>query len=81
MVGSQHGAGPSQQMRPRTGLYIYKHQGGSFPPDTTRSPTAFNKMDKKQSTSTLTSILAGGLAGASETVVTVSSSSPSTSLS
>lgn len=29
-------------------------------------------MDKKQSTSTLTSILAGGLAGASETVVTVS---------
>jgi solute carrier family 25 citrate transporter 1 len=28
-------------------------------------------MDKKQSTSTLTSILAGGLAGASETVVTV----------
>ncbi|KAG9744322.1 hypothetical protein KCU73_g8181, partial [Aureobasidium melanogenum] len=27
-------------------------------------------MDKKQSTSTLTSILAGGLAGASETVVT-----------
>jgi hypothetical protein len=29
-------------------------------------------MDRKQSTSTLTSILAGGLAGASETVVTVS---------
>lgn len=34
-------------------------------------------MDKKQSTSTLTSILAGGLAGASETVVTVGSLSSS----
>ena len=69
--------GPSQQITryEQVCIYMYVHQGGSFSPITLGSLTIFTIMTKKQNTSTLTSILAGGLAGASETVVTVSPTS------